>query len=118
MHLSMRFLLVIFFLILAAMIVVTIYPFNFLLSNRVQWLYDKPGLYFEGFGIAHTDRAELISIRKAVSVELLLKERLGSKNWGPREIFSFYDGSSPSTSCGSVGRVDFFLQLPRKKGEG
>ena len=116
-HSSLQFLLVVFSLILAAMIVVTIYPFNFFPSNRVQWLSNEPGLYFNGMGIAHTGRVELISLRKAVSVELLLKERLGSKNYGPREIFSFYDGSaSPSLLVGQCeGRIFIYSRFERKE---
>jgi len=100
-RLSLRFLLVAFFVLLPAMIFVGLYPFNFFPPNRVQWIQNEPGLYFDGHGIAYTDRNELISFKKAVSVELLLKERSGSKNWGPKEIFSFYDGDvSPSLLVG------------------
>jgi len=116
-YLSLRFLLVVFSLILAAMIVVTIYPFNFFPSNRVQWLSNEPGIYFNGLGIAHSSRNELNSLRKAVSIELLLKERLGSKNYGPREIFSFYDGSaSPSLLVGQWGgRIFIYSRFERKE---
>lgn len=117
--LSLRFLLLAFFLLLAAMIVATIYPFNFFPPNHVQWLSDEPGLYFNGSGIAYTDRAESISLTKAVSVELLLKERFGSKNWGPREIFSFYDGSaSPSLLVGQWGgRIFMYSRFERNEGD-
>jgi len=93
--------------------VVAIYPFNFFPSNHVQWLSKGPGLYFNGKGIARTGRAELISLSKAVSVELLIKERIGSKNWGPREIFSFYDGSfSPSLLVGQWdGRIFIYSRF-------
>ena len=118
-HLSLRFLLVVFSLIIAAMIVVTIYPFNFFPPNRVQWLPNEPGLYFNGNGITHTSEAELLCQRKAVSIELLLKERLGSKNYGPREIFSFYDGSaSPSLLVGQWnGRIFLYSRFDKKESD-
>ena len=55
-HLSLRFLLVAFFVLLAAMIFAGLYPFNFFPPNRVQWVPNEPGLYFDGAGIAYTDR--------------------------------------------------------------
>jgi VanZ family protein len=117
-HLSFRFLLVAFFLILAAMIIAGLYPFNFFPPNRVQWLSNEPGLYFNGAGIAYTHRAEPFSLKKAVSVELLLKERRGSKNWGPKEIFSFYDGPvSPSLLVGQWdGRIFIYSRFEKNEG--
>jgi VanZ family protein len=117
-HLSLRFLLVAFFLVLAAMIFAGLYPFSFFPPNRVQWLSDGPGLYFDGAGIAHTEDAVAISIKKAVSVELLLMERSGSKNWGPKEIFSFYDGPvSPSLLVGQWdGRIFIYSRYEKNEG--
>ena len=116
-HLSLRFLLVAFFIILAAMIFAGLYPFNFFPPNRVQWLSNEPGLYFDGTGIAYTDKTESISLKKALSVELLLKERRGNKNWGPREIFSFYDGPvSPSFLVGQWdGRIFVYSRFEKNE---
>jgi hypothetical protein len=115
---SIRFLLVAFFVILAAMIFGGLYPFNFFPPNRVQWVQNEPGLYFDGNGIAYTDRKESISLKKAVSVDLLLKERGGSKNWGPKEIFSFYDGAvSPSLLVGQWdGRIFIYSRFEKNEG--
>jgi hypothetical protein len=84
----------------------------------VRWVPNEPGLYFDGAGIAYTDRAESISLKKAVSIELLLKERRGSKNRGPREIFSFYDGAiSPSLLVGQwASRIFIFSRFEKNKG--
>jgi hypothetical protein len=94
------------------------YPFNFFPPNRVGWVSNEPGLYFDGAGIAYTDRAEPISPRKAVSIQLLLKERRGSKNWGPKEIFSFYDGAvSPSLLVGQwAGRIFIYSRFEKNEG--
>lgn len=117
--LSLRFLLSASFLLLAAMIFAGLYPFNFFPPNRVQWVQNEPGLYFDGAGIAYTDRTESISLKKAVSVELLLKERRGSKNWGPKEIFSFYDGAvSPSLLVGQKDDERIFIYSRFEKNEG
>ena len=117
-HLSLRFLLTAFFLLLTAMLFAGLYPFNFFTPNHVRWVQNEPGLYFDGAGIAYTNRAESISLKKAVSIELLLKERRGSKNWGPREIFSFYDGAvSPSFLVGQVDRW-IFIYSRFEKNEG
>jgi VanZ family protein len=116
-HFSLRFLLVVFIIILAAMIFAGLHPFNFFPSNRVQWLFNESGLYFDGAGIAYTEIADSVSLKKAVSVELLLNEPRGSKNWGPREIFSFYDGSgAPSFLVGQwAGRIFFYSRLEKNK---
>jgi glycopeptide antibiotics resistance protein len=118
-HLSLRLLPVAFVLLLAAMIVATLYPFNFMTPNRVQWLSDEPGLYFDGIGIVYTHRAKSISVMKAVSVELLLKERFGSRNWGPKEIFSFDDGAaSPSLLVGQWGgRIFIYSRFEKNEGD-
>lgn len=114
---SHRFLPGVFIVIMAAMIVVTLYPFNFFPSNLVEWLSNEPGLYFNGSGIAHSQRNDYANIGQSVSVELLLKERLNSKNWGPREIFSFYDGyASPSLLVGQwEGRIFIYSRFERKE---
>jgi hypothetical protein len=100
------------------MIFTGLYPFNFFPPNRVQWVQNESGLYFDGAGIAYTDREESISLKKAVSVELLLKERRGSKNWGPKEIFSFYDGAvSPSLLVGQWdGRIFIYSRFEKNEG--
>ena len=117
-HLSLRLLLFAFFVLLAAMFFAGLYPFNFFPSNRVRWIQNEPGLYFDGAGIAYTDRAESISLKKALTVELLLKERYGSKNWGPKEIFSFYDGAvSPSLLVGQwAGRIFIYSRFEKNEG--
>jgi len=117
-HLSSRFLLVSFLVLLAAMIFAGLYPFNFFPPNHVWWIPNEPGLYFDGAGIAYTDRTGSISLKKAVTVELLLKERLGSKNWGPKEIFSFYDGAaSPALLVGQwAGRIFIYSRFEKNKG--
>jgi hypothetical protein len=102
--LELRFLVPVFFLLVALMLTVTMYPFNFFSPNGVQWLSHEPGLYFNGRGMALTGRDISNDAYDAVSVELWLQERRGSKNWGPKEIFSFYDGSaSPSLLIGQWG---------------
>jgi hypothetical protein len=99
------------------MIFAGLYPFNFFPANRVRWISNETGLYFDGAGIAYTEGAQSISIEEAVSVELLLKERRGSNNSGPREIFSFYDGSvSPSLLVGQwAGRVFIYSRFEKNK---
>ena len=99
------------------MIFAGLYPFNFFASNRVQWLSNENGLYFDGAGIAHTQNSDSVSLKKAVSVELLLKERRGSKNSGPREIFSFYDGSgAPTLLVGQwAGRIFVYSRFEKNK---
>jgi hypothetical protein len=118
-HLSLRILLVAFFLTLASLIFAGLYPFNFFPPNHVQWLSNEPGLYFDGAGIAFTEGAEAISLKEAVSVEILLKERSGSKNWGPKEIFSFYDGPiSPSLLVGQWdGRIFIYSRFEKNEGQ-
>ena len=102
--LELRFLVPVFFVLLALMLAVTMNPFNFLSANGVQWLSGEPGLYFNGRGMALTDRDISSNAYDAISVELWLQERRGSKNWGPKEIFSLYDGAaSPSLLIGQWG---------------
>jgi hypothetical protein len=117
-NIGLRFYLVAFFLLLVVMLIATFYPFSFCPPNGVKWLSNKPGLYFNGHGIAYTDRGKSVYETKAVSVELWLKERFGSKNWGPREIFSFYDGSaSPSLLVGQWGgRVFLYSRFENNEG--
>jgi VanZ family protein len=101
------------------MIFAGLYPFNFSPPNRVQWLANEPGLYFNGTGIAYTDRAESVCLNNALSIVFLLKERRGSKNWGPREIFSFYDGPvSPSLLLGQWdGRIFIYSRFEKNQGQ-
>ena len=50
---------------------------------------------------------------------LWLKERFGSKNWGPREIFSFYDGfASPPLLVGQWdGRIFLYSRFEENEGD-
>jgi hypothetical protein len=118
-NISLRSLLVAFFLVLGVIFTTTLYPFDFFPVNGVQWLSNEPGLYFSGHGIAYTDRAKPVCISEAVSVVLRLKERRGSKNWGPREIFSFYDGSaSPSLLVGQwAGHIFLYSRFEKNEGD-
>jgi len=96
--------LVAFLVLVLAMLVAGLYPFNFFPENDVQWLSTEPGIYFNGKGISYTSRFEPVCLTNGVSVELLLKERFRSRNWGPKEIFSFYDGlASPPLLVGQWG---------------
>ena len=74
-NIRLRTLLVAFFLILAVLLIATLYPFNFFPVNGVQWLSNEPGLYFNGHGIAYTDKVKTVCETKTVSVVLWLKER-------------------------------------------
>jgi VanZ family protein len=118
-YLSFRFLLIAFFITLAAMIFAGLYPFNFFQSNRVQWLSNEPGLYFDGVGIVFTEKTAVIDLNKAVSIQLLLKERRDSRNWGPREIFSFYDrAASPSLLVGQwAGRIFIYSRFEKNESD-
>ena len=117
--LSLRFLLSAFFILLAAMFFAGLYPFDFFPLNRVKWIQDGPGLYFDGAGIAYTAKNKSIYLKKAVSIELLLKERRGSKNWGSKEVFSFYDGAvSPPLLVGQWdGRIFIYSRFEKNKGQ-
>jgi hypothetical protein len=118
-NIGLRALLVAFFLLLAVMLIATLYPFDFFPINGVQWLSNEPGLYFNGHGITYTDRVKSVCETNAVSVELFLKERFGSKNWGPREIFSFYDGfASPPLVIGQWdGRIFLYSRFEKNQGD-
>lgn len=118
-NLSLKFLLATFLVLLVVMLAMTLYPFNFFPANGVQWLSDEPGLYFNGQGIAYTDKAKTVCATETVSVVLWLKERFGSKNWGPREIFSFYDGfASPPLVVGQqAGRIFLYSRFEKNKGD-
>ncbi len=99
-----RILLFFFALLLTAMLIATLRPFNFFPENGVHWLSDEPGIYFDGNGVAFSDKNVELGKTKEITIELLLKERPGSKNWGPKDIFSLYDGiSSPSLHIGEWG---------------
>lgn len=84
-----------FLLLLSLMLSVTLYPYNFSPeATGPTWLTEETGIYFNGEGIVYTKPGSKSPAYKQVSVELLLLERPGSENWGPREIFSFYDGKA------------------------
>lgn len=79
------------------MLFITLYPLNFCPENGVHWISGGTGLYFDGQGMAYTDPVFFsgdFSAPAAISIELCLKERKDSKNWGARDIFSFYDKSA------------------------
>jgi len=118
-NIGLRTLFVAFFLLLAVMLVATLYPFDFFPANGVQWLSNKPGLYFNGHGIAYSDKVKTLCETKTVSVVLWLKERSGSKNWGPREIFSFYDGlASPPLVVGQWdGRIFLYSRFENNESD-
>ena len=71
-NIRLRTLLVAFFLLLAVMLIAALYPFDFFPVNGVQWLSKKPGLYFNGHGIAYTDKGKTVCETKTVSVALSL----------------------------------------------
>lgn len=106
----LRILWVLFSLTVGFIVAATLYPFHFLRPvNDAIWLPESPGLYFNGRGIAYTEEVPTIPLQQGISVEILLKERPGSKNWGPKEIISFYDGyASPSLLVGQWGGHLFF----------
>lgn len=118
-HSRSRSVTIVFFLIVAATLLSGLYPFNFFPSNRVQWHSNEPGIYVHGAGLVHTDMAQPFLIEDAVSVQLLLRERRGSKNWGAKEILSFYDGPySPSLLVGQwAGRIFLYSRLEHRKGK-
>ena len=118
-YLSLRSILIAFSIILAAMLFAGLYPFNFIQPNLVQWLSNEPGLYFDGAGIAFTEKTATISLKNAVSVEILVKERRDSNNSGVREIFSLYDGAvSPSLLVGRWGgRIFIYSRFEKNKGD-
>ncbi len=83
--------------LLTAIFFITLNPFNFRPDNGVHWISGGTGIYFDGQGIAYTEpvfSSDDFQAPKSISIELCLKERRNSKNWGPRDIFSFYDGSA------------------------
>jgi VanZ family protein len=117
--LKLRRLRIVFLLVLVATIFAGLYPFNFIPNNRVQWLSNEPGLFFNGTGIAYTDMLEPFLLDKAISIQLLIKERRGSRNWGAKEILSFYDGpDSPPLLVGQWGgRIFLYSRFEKNDGE-
>ena len=79
-------------LLLGSMYAITTYPFDLFIPNEVQWIEKRNGVYFNGSATASTTRCRENRLTGSISVQLLLKERYGSKNWGPRYIFSIYNG--------------------------
>jgi hypothetical protein len=101
---------------------VTLYPFNFSATNGVQWLSQGSGLYFNGNGIVYIKQAQegyVFSCGQAISIEILIKERHGSNNSGPREIISLYDGAeSPPLLIGMwYGQVFLYSRFERHTGQ-
>lgn len=92
---------------LALMYAITTYPYDLFVTNEVQWLENANGIYFNGRAIAATSKCRSTVIDHAISVQLLVKERHGSKNWGPRYIFSLYPGpGNPSLVIGQwAGKI-------------
>jgi hypothetical protein len=73
-----------------------LFPFKFSPANGVKWLSQGAGLYFNGNGIVyskHSPDGYASSFRRAISIEIHFKERLGDNNSGPRELISLYDGA-------------------------
>jgi hypothetical protein len=104
-----------FYFVLVLTIFAGLYPLDFFPPNYVHWLQNENGLYFGGSGISYTKPSEPISLKKAVSIELLLKERLDSRNSGPREVFSFYDGPfAPSLLIGQwAGHIFIYSRFEK-----
>lgn len=92
---------------LVLMYAITTYPYDLFVTNDVQWIENANGIYFNGEAIAATPECRSTAIEQAISVQLLLKERYGSKNWGPRYIFSLYRGpGNPSLVIGQwAGKI-------------
>lgn len=115
-----QFLFFYFLLLVSLMLAVTLYPYNFSPpANGPEWLTNESGIYFNSSGIAYTDKGQLIPSEKQVTIELWLKERSDSKNWGPRDIFSFYDGKpSPPLLIGQyAGHIYLFSRFELSNGE-
>jgi hypothetical protein len=86
---------IVFLFYLVFVLCVTLSPFKFSHTNGVQWLSQGSGLYFNGNGIVYIKQAQegyVFSCGQAISVEVHIKERHGSKNYGPRAIVSFMMG--------------------------
>lgn len=110
---GLRRLRIVFLLVFVATLFAGLYPFNFFPKNRVQWLSNAPGLYFNGAGISYTEMEEPFLLENKISLQLLIKERHGSRNWGAKEILSFSDGpDSPSLLVGQWdGRIFLYSHL-------
>lgn len=101
------------YVILVALLL--LYPFNLFPPNGINSLSPQPGIYFNGSGIAYLEddlRVLAGDPLKAITIGLWLKERRGSKNWGPRTIVSIQGrGPSPAFTLGLwSGRL--FLHSP------
>jgi hypothetical protein len=83
---------------------ITSYPYDLFATNEIQWVDDGQGIYFNGNARAATQKSCSSSPSNAISVQLLIKERFGSKNWGARYIFSLYEG--PGNPSFVVGQRD------------
>ena len=75
---------------------ILMFPFDFS-RNGVHWLDARPGLYFDGRGIAqtaqrieHSDGEPL----NEMTFELWIRERGPSENWRSGVVLSLYDGTS------------------------
>ena len=111
-----------FIVILTVILGATLYPFRFCPHNGVHWLAGGEGLYFNGWGVALTDDAfigEGSFKAKHVSIELMIRVLRHSSNFGPREIFSFYDGSaSPPLVIGMLsGRIFVYSRFEQWAGK-
>ena len=99
-----------FCILIAFMLAVTLYPYRFPPpANGTDWLPNESGLYFNGRGIAYTKETQKFLPQEQVTIELLLKERSGSKNWGAKDIFSFYDGEASPPMQIRQRHSDIFL---------
>lgn len=93
---AMKYLIAACCVLAAVMLAATLYPFQFYPRNGVRWLSGQPGLYFDGHGIAWADYTPADTNNPgipALSIELWLHEHGDSRNFGPREIVTVYNGS-------------------------
>lgn len=109
------------FVLVVIIFCITLYPFRFCPPNGVQIQPGNSALCFNGCGVAYADpRTPGTSVfdTEQVSIELLVREPLGSSNNGPREIFSFYDGkASPPLVIGKWGGRIFMYSRFDEKGD-
>jgi hypothetical protein len=83
---------------LALIIGGVLYPFDIFPVNGVRWL-DEGGLAFDGAGIGMTDPLDFggnLPLEE-VTIELWIRVPKSSRNWGPRNFLSLWDGRSPPT---------------------
>lgn len=111
-----------FLLSLIGVLCVTLYPFQFSPANGIQWLSEDAGLYFDGNGIAYSKQPQqsyAVPCWKAISIEIDITERKGSRNYGPRDIISLYDGAeSPPLLIGMYfGQIFLYSRFEHHRGQ-